>query len=198
MKEIKNKKEMEIVFLLDRSGSMGGLEEDTIGGYNSFINSHKKTNAKLTTILFDNQIEVIHDREDISKIKKLTSKEYYVRGCTALLDAIGYGITRITDKNKKVIFVITTDGLENASKEYNKKTIKNMIEERTNWEFMYLGANIDSYSEADSIGIKKERVSNYSASKKGTKNMFGALSRAVSCFECEEALPADWNKGLED
>lgn len=198
MKNNKNEKSLEIVFLLDRSGSMGGLETDTIGGYNSFIKQHKDSNAKLTTILFDNQIDVIHDREDISKVKKLTDKEYYVRGCTALLDAVGYGISRIKDKNSKVIFVITTDGLENASKEYNKKQIKKMIEERKNWEFMYLGANIDSYCEASSIGIKKDRVSNYSASSKGTSRMFGAVAKAVSCFECDEELPSDWNKGLED
>ncbi len=198
MTEIKMPKINEIVFLLDRSGSMGGLEEDTIGGYNSFINKHKKDLANITTILFDNKIEVLHDRKPISKVKKLTNKDYYVRGSTALLDAIGYGINTIKDKRKKVIFVITTDGLENASREFTKAQIKKMINERKNWEFMYLGANIDSYEEASSIGIRKERVSNYSASKMGTKKLFDALSCAVSSLECGEELAADWNKGLED
>ncbi len=198
MTEIKMPKYKEIVFLLDRSGSMGGLEDDTIGGFNAFIKERKDNNTFLTTILFDNKIEVLHDREPISKVKKLTNKDYYVRGSTALLDAIGYGINSIKDKRKKVIFVITTDGLENASREFSKSKIKKMIEERKNWEFMYLGANIDSYGEAQSIGIRKERVSNYSASKKGTAKMFGALSRAVECLSEERELPNDWNEGLED
>ena len=190
---------VEIVFILDRSGSMGGLEEDTIGGYNSFIKSKKNLNAKLTTVLFDNQIEILHDREDIKKVKPLTNKDYYVRGCTALMDAIGISINKISKEaeGKKVIFVITTDGLENASKEYNKKQIKKMIEKRKDWEFMYLGANIDSYDEASSIGIRKERVSNYKASSKGTRKMFQALECAVGCIARDEELSEDWNKGLE-
>ena len=201
MKTIKEKKmnEVEIVFILDRSGSMGGLEEDTIGGYNSFIKSKKDLNARLTTVLFDNKIEILHDREDIKKVKPLTNKDYYVRGCTALMDAIGISINRISKEaeGKKVIFVITTDGLENASKEYNKKQIKKMIEKRKDWEFMYLGANIDSYDEASSIGIRKERVSNYKASSKGTRKMFQALECAVGCIANDEELSEDWNKGLE-
>lgn len=190
---------VEIVFILDRSGSMGGLEEDTIGGYNSFIKSKKDLNARLTTVLFDNKIEILHDREDIKKVKPLTNKDYYVRGCTALMDAIGISINRISKEaeGKKVIFVITTDGLENASKEYNKKQIKKMIEKRKDWEFMYLGANIDSYDEASSIGIRKERVSNYKASSKGTRKMFQALECAVGCIANDEELSEDWNKGLE-
>ena len=201
MKTIKEKKmnEVEIVFILDRSGSMGGLEEDTIGGYNSFIKNKKNLNAKLTTVLFDNEIEILHDREDIKKVKPLTNKDYYVRGCTALMDAIGTSINRISKvaEGKKVIFVITTDGLENASKEYNKKQIKKMIEKRKDWEFMYLGANIDSYDEASSIGIRKERVSNYKASSKGTRKMFQVLECAVGCIANDEELSEDWNKGLE-
>jgi len=201
MKDIKEKKnkEVEIVFILDRSGSMGGLEEDTIGGYNSFIKSKKDLNAKLTTVLFDNQIEVLHDRVDIKKVKKLTNKDYYVRGCTALMDAIGFTINKITPvaKDKKVIFVITTDGLENASKEYTKSKIKKMIEKRKDWEFLYLGANIDSYGEADSIGIRKERVSNYSASAKGTRKMFATLECAVGSIANGEELDDSWNKELE-
>ena len=196
----KENKKIEIVFLLDRSGSMGGLENDTIGGYNSFIQNKKDLNAHLTTVLFDNQIEVLHDRVDIKKVKKLTSKDYYVRGCTALMDAIGFSINKIDPvaKDKKVIFVITTDGLENASKEFNKAKIKKMINKRKDWEFLYLGANIDSYGEADSIGIRRERVSNYKANSKGTRKMFQVLEEAVGCIANNEALCDDWNEELEN
>ena len=185
---MKKKEKVEIVFLLDRSGSMGGLETDTIGGYNSFIKSKKDLDAKLTTVLFDDRIELLHDRVNINEVKKLTRKDYYVRGSTALMDAIGYTINKISkeSKDKKVIFVITTDGLENSSREYSRSKIKKMIKERKDWEFLYLGANIDSYDEADSIGIRKNRVSNYKASKTGTKKMFQVLEKAVGQLYCME------------
>ena len=196
----KTKEKLEIVFLLDRSGSMGGLEEDTIGGYNSFLKKNKNKDAKITTVLFDNQIEFLHDRVDVKEVKELTDKDYYVRGCTALMDAIGLTINKISKetKDRKVVFVITTDGLENASREYNRDKIRKMIEDRKDWEFMYLGANIDSYSEAGTIGIKKERVSNYKSSKEGTRNMFGALSKAVDAFAACECLDESWKEGLEN
>ena len=146
-KKIKNE-EMDIVFLLDRSGSMGGIETDTIGGYNSYIKEQKKNNVKVTTVLFDDRYEVLHQREKINDIKELTNKEYFVRGSTALLDAIGRAINYMDEqKSKKAIFVITTDGLENSSREYNKARIKEMIEGHKEWEFIYIGANIDSYGE---------------------------------------------------
>ena len=197
---MKNKEKVEIVFILDRSGSMGGLEGDTIGGYNSFINSKRDLDAKLTTVLFDNEIEILHDREDIKKVKKLTNKDYYVRGCTALMDAIGFTINKISKESegRKVIFVITTDGLENASKEYTKSKIKKMIEKRKDWEFLYLGANIDSYDEASSIGIRRERMSNYKASRKGTRKLFQVLECAVGSIANNEELDDDWYKELED
>ena len=197
---MKNKEKVEIVFILDRSGSMGGLEGDTIGGYNSFINSKRDLDAKLTTVLFDNEIEILHDREDIKKVKKLTNKDYYVRGCTALMDAIGFTINKISKESegRKVIFVITTDGLENASKEYTKSKIKKMIEKRKDWEFLYLGANIDSYDEASSIGIRRERTSNYKASRKGTRKLFQVLECAVGSIANNEELDDDWYKELED
>ena len=197
---MKKKEKVEIVFLLDRSGSMGGLETDTIGGYNSFIKSKKDLDAKLTTVLFDDRIELLHDRVNINEVKKLTRKDYYVRGSTALMDAIGYTINKISkeSKDKKVIFVITTDGLENSSREYSRSKIKKMIKERKDWEFLYLGANIDSYDEADSIGISKNRVSNYKASKTGTKKMFQVLEKAVGQLYCMEELDDSWNKELEN
>ena len=197
---MKKKEKVEIVFLLDRSGSMGGLESDTIGGYNSFINSKKDLDAKLTTVLFDDKIELLHDRVDIKDVKKLTNKDYYVRGCTALMDAIGTTITRISkeSEDRKVIFVITTDGLENASCEYSKSKIKKMIKSKKDWEFLYLGANIDSYDEASSIGIRKDRTSNYKSSKQGTRQMFAALECAVGKIANCEKLDDSWNKELEN
>ena len=197
---MKKKEKVEIVFILDRSGSMGGLEEDTIGGYNSFIKSKKNLDAKLTTVLFDNKIEILHDRVDIKEVKNLTNKDYYVRGSTALMDAIGFTINKISKESngRKVIFVITTDGLENASVEYSKSKIKKMIQKRKDWEFLYLGANIDSYGEANSIGIRRERVSNYSASKKGTRKMFEVLECAVGCIANDQELSDNWCKELED
>ena len=197
---MKKKEKVEIVFILDRSGSMGGLEEDTIGGYNSFIKSKKNLDAKLTTVLFDNKIEILHDRVDIKEVKNLTNKDYYVRGSTALMDAIGFTINKISKESngRKVIFVITTDGLENASVEYSKSKIKRMIQKRKDWEFLYLGANIDSYGEANSIGIRRERVSNYSASKKGTRKMFEVLECAVGCIANNQELSDNWQEELED
>ncbi len=195
----KNEKEMDVVFLLDRSGSMGGMERDTIGGYNSYLNKQRNKNVKVTTILFDNEYEILHQRENIKNVHNLTKKEYYVRGCTALLDAVGKTIS-LMDKEeaKKVIFIITTDGLENASKEYNKEQIKRLIKSHENWEFMYIGANIDSYSEGASIGIKKTNISNYRKSKTGVKNLFSSLGKALESFyECNMVC-ADWKEDLED
>lgn len=192
------KKEMDIVFLLDRSGSMGGLESDTIGGYNSYLKSQKDKNAKVTTVLFDDQYEMLHDRVDIKKVKKLTNDEYYVRGCTALLDAIGKTINYIDScKPKKVMFVITTDGLENASKEFSKKQIKSLIKKHNNWEFIYIGAGIDSYSEGSSIGIKESNISNYVKDKKGASKLFGAVAKASSMVYEDQELSGSWKDELE-
>ena len=192
--------ELDIVFVLDKSGSMSGSEKDTIGGYNSFLSKERKknNNSLVTTVLFDNNYEKIYDRVNISNVKKLTEKEYYVGGCTALYDAIGKTITEFDRKHpEKVLFVITTDGMENASQEYNKNNIKKLIESHKNYEFIFLGAGIDSYSEGASIGIKKENISNYSKSRKGISNMFNAVGRACEMM-CEDSLDASWKSNLEN
>ncbi|MCR5721089.1 MAG: hypothetical protein K6G72_01885 [Lachnospiraceae bacterium] len=184
----------ELVFILDRSGSMSGLEADTIGGFNSMIKKQQKEEgeAVVSTVLFDDRCDVIHDRVDISKIKKLTEDEYYVRGCTALLDAVGGAIEHIgtvqkyareEDRPAKTLFVITTDGLENASKRYSFKDIKRMIEqkkEKNNWEFLFLGANIDAIEVAGSMGISRDRAANYNCDSAGTALNYAVLEKAVS------------------
>ena len=197
---MKKKKEKDIVFLLDRSGSMYSFTEDTIGGYNSYLeNERKNSNARITTILFDDQYEVLHDRVKIGEVNNITNKEYFTRGCTALYDAIGKTITSLEHKNPaKVLFVITTDGLENASCEYNKDSIKSLIEKHKEWEFMYIGANIDSYNEGTKIGIKRSNIANRANSKEGMSKMFGAVAKASRMYEAEEALDESWKKELEN
>ena len=194
----KKNEEMDIVFLLDRSGSMSGIENDTIGGYNSYIESQKINNAKVTTILFDDKYEMLTKREDIKNIKKLTNKEYYVRGCTALLDAIGTTINFMDkEKAKKVMFVITTDGMENASKEYNRAKIKEMIKGHKDWEFIYIGADIDSYSEGQSIGIDSSNISNYRKDKKGVSMLYSAIGNATENYREDRRNNVDWKQDLE-
>ena len=190
------KKSLDIIFLLDRSGSMSGTESDTIGGFNSFIKEHKNDEgAKVTTVLFDNQYEVLYERKPITEVSKLTPKEYYVRGCTALMDAIGKTINNLSRKIKnKVLFVITTDGLENASREYNKEKIKNLIEKHPNWEFIYIGADIDSYAEAAAIGIRSSNTANYSKSK----TLFRSIGAAYDCMCEEKSLSGNWKQDLDN
>ena len=198
-KKMNNKEIMDVVFLLDRSGSMERMVSDTIGGYNGYLKGMKNQKARITTILFDNQYEMITKRENIQNVKELNHHTYYTRGTTALLDAIGKTINYMDkEKPNKVVFIITTDGLENASLEYNKGQIKELIEGHSKWEFIYLGADIDSYGEAQSIGIKRERTSNFSKTSQGMGTMFKKVESL--CVEYDEAgmIQEDWKDGLED
>lgn len=183
----------EVVFILDRSGSMGGLESDTIGGFNSMLNKQKNEEgtAYLSTVLFDDVSDVIYDRVDIREAKPLTDKEYFVRGCTALLDAVGDAIKHIANVHKyareedrpaKTLFVITTDGMENASRRYSHNDIKKLIErqkEKYGWEFLFLGANIDAVQVAGTIGIAPTHAVNYECDARGTQLNFKVLEHAV-------------------
>lgn len=184
----------EIVFILDRSGSMSGLESDTIGGFNSMIAKQQKEEGEaiVSTVLFDDETDVIHDRVAIGEVKKLTEDDYYVRGCTALLDAVGGAIHHIgnvhkyareEDRPAKTLFVITTDGLENASRHYSFKDVKKLIkrqQEKYNWEFLFLGANIDAIEVAGNMGISKDRAANYNCDEVGTALNYQVLEAAVT------------------
>ncbi|MGG3467626.1 vWA domain-containing protein [Neobacillus pocheonensis] len=188
-----NKNLTEIIFLLDRSGSMGGLESDTIGGFNAFIERQIQLEGEtiVTTVLFDDHYEILWNGID-AKNARLTDKDYYVRGCTALLDAVGktildvgYRLSHTNEEKRpgKVIFVITTDGLENASREFTYKKVKELIQhqqEKYNWEFIFLGANIDAEQEADSLGINMENAYSFEASEKGVEEMYNMVCKAVS------------------
>ena len=184
----------EIVFILDRSGSMSGLEQDTIGGYNSLIKKQKSEEGEaiISTVLFDDQTEVLHDRVSIDSIQPMTEEQYYVRGCTALLDAVGGAIHHIGNVHKyarkedvpeKTLFIITTDGMENASRRYSYENVKHMIERQKakfGWEFLFLGANIDAIEVAGRFGIQPERAVNYNSDSEGTAVNYRVLSKVVS------------------
>ena len=190
---------LDVVFLLDRSGSMGGCESDTIGGFNSYIESHKDKNIKVTTVLFDDNYEMIHNRKNINEVALLNNKKYYVRGCTALLDAIGKTIEHMDKNNaKKVVFMITTDGLENASSKYSKEQIRELIKGHKNFEFVYIGADFDSYYEAGRLGIKRDNISNYKKDKKGTSLLYKALGKVSDMMLEDEELDCSWKCELED
>lgn len=200
----------EIVFILDKSGSMSGLEDDTIGGYNSFIEKQKKIEGEafVSTVLFSDESEVVHDRLPINKIEPMTDKTYSVGGCTALLDAVGGAIHHIgnvhkyareEDRPEKTIFVITTDGQENSSQEYTYPKIKGMIQrqqEKYGWEFLFLGANIDATSEASKLGIMKERAVRYECDGFGTELNFKTVSDTIGSFRLGKSICADWSEEI--
>ena len=200
----------ELVFILDRSGSMSGLESDTIGGFNSLLEKQKKEKGEafVTTVLFDDKLETIHDRLPIKEIKQITTKEYYVRGCTAMLDAIGSTIEHISNIHKyirkddvpnKTMFIITTDGMENASHKYSYPDIKKLIEQKKElgWEFLFLGANIDAIDTAKKFGIEQERAVNYHNDAEGIALNYECLNEAVSAVRCSAPLNKEWKKAIE-
>ncbi len=206
---MKNNK-TEIVFILDKSGSMHGLEADTVGGFNSMLEKQRGEEGEclVTTILFNDKTEFLHDRLPIEEIKEITCNEYRVGGCTALIDAIGSTITHISgihkysrneDVPEKTMFVITTDGMENASVKFTSDMVKKMINEKKEcgWEFLFIGANIDAVKTAANFGIEKNRAVNYHADKKGTKTLYETVGSAVHCFRCCEApLSDDWSEDI--
>ncbi|MBE5927888.1 MAG: VWA domain-containing protein [Lachnospiraceae bacterium] len=201
----------ELVFILDRSGSMEGLEKDTIGGFNAMIEKQKKQDGAcyVSTVLFDDISEVLHDRVKLGDVQKMTNKDYYVRGCTALMDAIGGAIHHIGNIHKyarnedvpaHTMFVITTDGYENASRRYDSETVKKMIErqkEKYGWEFLFIGANIDAVETAARYGIDKDRAVNYQADVKGTEIVYETVTKAVSSVRAGANLDADWSKEID-
>ena len=203
----------EIVFILDKSGSMSGFEADTIGGFNSAVEKQKEADGKVyvSTVLFDNNCEVVHDRVDISEIKPMTRDDYRVGGCTALLDAIGGAIHHIGNIHKyarpedvpeHTVFFITTDGMENASHRYSSAKVKEMIErqrEKYGWEFIFLAANIDAVETAENIGIKRERAANYCQDSAGVQVTYEAMSEAITSLRCHRPLDGgEWRKNIDD
>ncbi len=202
----------ELVFIIDRSGSMGGLESDTIGGFNSLIRKQKKQQGEcfVTTVLFDNFIERLHDRVELSEVKELTEDDYTVRGCTALIDAIGTSVEHIETVHKyiraedvpeRTMFVIITDGMENASHRFSSDEVKKMIEKHKKadiWEFLFIGANIDAVETAKDFGIDEERAVNYHADEKGTGVVYRAMERAVGSVRASMPLQRTWRDEIND
>lgn len=202
----------EIVFILDRSGSMAGLESDTIGGFNAMIEKQKKQDGEcyVSTVLFDNVSEVLHDRVKLSEIRPMTDRDYTVRGCTALIDAIGGAIHHIGNIHKyarpedvpeHTMFVITTDGMENASHNYTSDRVKAMIErqkEKFGWEFLFIGANIDAVETAARYGISKDKAVNYNADSEGTNIVYEAVSQAVCCARAGNSVDKSWSKKINE
>ena len=200
----------ELVFILDRSGSMIGMETDTIGGFNSMLKKQQAESGecRITTVLFDEKYEILHDRLDIKAVRPITGKEYYVRGSTALLDAVGKTINKISSAQKiskpeyradKVLFIITTDGMENASREFSYDKVKNQIERQKSqydWEFIFLGANIDAATTAERFGINREHAQDFHNDSRGIELNYRVVSEAVSCFRAApkgEKLCKNWN-----
>ena len=202
----------ELVFILDRSGSMSGLESDTVGGFNSMIEKQKKEagEALVSTVLFDHESVVIHDRLPLDRVPRMTEEEYFTRGCTALLDAVGSAIHHIGNIHKyarredvpeKTMFIITTDGYENASHSYDYEKVRKMIErqkEKYGWEFLFLGANIDAAAEARRFGISADRAVNYRCDKEGTALNYEVISEAVCSVRESRPIHADWKRRIDE
>lgn len=201
----------ELVFILDRSGSMTGLESDTIGGFNSMLAKQiqEAGDANITTVLFDDRYELLHDRINIKGVSQITDREYFVRGCTALLDAIGKTISKIVNvqqqtsddlKAKKVMFVIITDGLENSSREYSADKVRRMVENQKSkygWEFIFLGANIDAIETASNFGISQDHAVNFNADKMGVQLNYLSINKVISTVRSGGKISRDWKSEIE-
>lgn len=195
------KKMLDVVFILDKSGSMSGSEENTISSFNEYLEKEKKNpfETRVTTVLFSDSYKMLYKRNPIKNVKPLTEKEYYVGGCTALYDALGNTISYMKRQNPtQVLFIVITDGYENASKEYNKDKIKRMIESHSDWEFIYIGADIDSYAAGGELGIKASHIANFRKSKNATAKMFGAIQNFECAMMCEKSITPDWKEDLEE
>lgn len=202
----------ELVFIIDRSGSMHGLEADTLGGFNSMLEKQKKGTGRayVSTVLFNDRSEVIHDRERIDRVKPMTEQDYLVGGCTALLDAVGGAIRHIgnvhkyarkSDVPEKTLFVIITDGMENASHKYTAQQVKSMIknqQDKYKWEFLFLGANIDAVAAADNIGISEDRAVKFCCDEKGTALNYETIDKAVTCLRASASIPENWKADIEE
>lgn len=202
---------IEVIFILDRSASMSGLEKDTICGFNLMLEKQKEEPGDIlvSTILFDNYIEYIHNRVPLNKVKPLTEEQYYVRGSTSLLDAVGTAIHHCSSFRKlfdkanlveKTLVIIITDGMENSSKEYSYEMVRRMIElktEKYNWEFLFLGANIDAAKEAKHLGIAPSKAADYICDETGTAINFNTIGNAVSCFRSQGFIQSDWKQGID-
>lgn len=202
----------EIVFLLDRSGSMSGLEKDTIGGFNAMIEKQKKEEGKalISTVLFDHEMKVLHDRVPVQDVKPISEKDYQVRGCTALLDAMGGAIHHIGNVHKyarnedvpeHTIFVITTDGMENASSHYSSSKVRTMVErqkEKYGWEFLFLGANMDAIAAAKDFGIEEDKAVEYRSDDVGTRLNYAVMSEAICEFRTKGTVEKSWKRKIED
>ena len=202
----------ELVFILDRSGSMQGLEGDTIGGFNAMLDKQKKEpgEALVSTVLFDDRTEVLHDRVRLDRVRPMTDEDYYVRGRTALLDAVGGAIRRIGDIHKyarsedvpeHTLFVITTDGMENASRRCSARQVREMIrrqKEQYGWEFLFLGANIDAVETAGHLGIAPDRAVNYHCDSEGTRLNYEVVGQAVAAVRCSAPLDEHWKDAIEE
>lgn len=196
----KEKKMLDVIFILDKSGSMSGSEESTISSFNEYLEKEKKHTfqTNITTILFSDQYQYLHHRSPIQQVHKLTKKDYSVGGCTALYDALGNGISFMEQEHaQKVLFIIITDGYENASSEYSKSRIKNLIKKHDNWEFIYIGADIDSYSAGHEIGIRENNIANYKKDAKGTSKMFQAVCQYECAMMDNRIDEAAWKSELE-
>lgn len=206
-----NNKITELVFIIDKSGSMRGLETDTIGGFNAMLDKQKKEEGTclVSTVLFDTDSKVIHDRADLSDIRPMEENDYCPSGCTALMDAVGEAIHHIGNVHKYIrtedvpehtVFVITTDGMENASRRYTREKLKAMIEEKkekNNWEFLFIGANIDAVTTAEQYGISEDRAVNYCADEIGTQVLYDSVSSAVSGLRKYRDIPSAWSANIE-